>query len=475
MQSHSRNQMFDSDEPLALIIEGVFRSVWLLVVACVSVVRIMLGAPLLMAATGLGGVAFWYLGWRWWALVLTALIGLAVVWRFAHRTSYVRYAQPAVTQTWRVPLYRIWFPHVARRCGLVVHEPSMSSRERRDPEVARLLKVRVLGTGAERLLLRLPVGMTPDDVAVRAQAIGQAFGVAEVRTLASRPGRVWLEFRRRDVLKATVRPVDQAAPDIAALTLGLRDDGQPWRLRLKGTHILIAGATGAGKGSVLWSLVSSMARAIEDQWVEVWALDPKGGMELGLGKQAFARFEGGSHEAMCDLLEELVELKTRRSMALSAHGIRTHVPHAESPHIVMVIDELATLTAFAERSVVRRVEQALGVLLTQGRAVGISVVAAVQDPGKDVVTWRDLFPARVAMRLDNPIQVDMVLGDGARERGALADQISELQPGVAYVRVEGTREISRVRAAYLSDEDVRFLADGIEASRTAQSQPKEAA
>lgn len=167
--------------------------------------------------------------------------------------------------------------------------------------------MRVQGTGAERLLLRLPVGMTPDDVAIRAQAVGQAFGVAETRTLASRPGRVWLEFRRRDVLKATVQPVAQSEPNLAALTLGLRDDGQSWRLRLQGTHILIAGATGAGKGSVLWSLVSSMAKAIEGQWVEVWALDPKGGMELGLGKQAFTRFEGGSPEAMCDLLEELVE------------------------------------------------------------------------------------------------------------------------------------------------------------------------
>ena len=78
-----------------------------------------------------------------------------------------------------------------------------------------------------------------------------------------------------------------------------------------------------------------------------------------------------------------------------------------------MIDELATLTAFAERSVVRRIEQALGLLLTKGRAVGITVLAAVQDPGKDVVGWRDLFPTRVAMRLDTPIQVDMVPGEGA--------------------------------------------------------------
>ena len=103
---------------------------------------------------------------------------------------------------------------------------------------------------------------------------------------------------------------------------------------------------------------------------------------------------------------------------------------------------------------VRRIEQALGLLLTKGRAVGITVLAAVQDPGKDVVGWRDLFPTRVAMRLDNPIQVDMVLGEGARDMGATADHISELTPGVAFVRVEGTRAIRRVRSSYLTDDDI---------------------
>lgn len=163
------------------------------------------------------------------------------------------------------------------------------------------------------------------------------------------------------------------------------------------------------------------------------------------------------------LLEELVRLKDGRARNLAAEGLRLHTPTADSPHIVLVIDELATLTAFAERTVVRRIEQALGLLLTQGRACGITVVAAVQDPGKDVVGWRDLFPTRVALRLDNPIQVDMVLGEGARDAGARADQISELTPGVAYVRVEGTRELRRVRAAYLDDHDIAALAASITA------------
>jgi S-DNA-T family DNA segregation ATPase FtsK/SpoIIIE len=132
--------------------------------------------------------------------------------------------------------------------------------------------------------------------------------------------------------------------------------------------------------------------------------------------------------------------------------------------VLAVIDELATLTAFAERSEVRRIEQALGLLLTKGRAVGITVLAAVQDPGKDVVGWRDLFPTRVAMRLDNPIQVDMVLGEGARDLGATADHINEHTPGVAFVRVEGTRAIRRVRASYLTDDDIAALANSVTAS-----------
>lgn len=164
-----------------------------------------------------------------------------------------------------------------------------------------------------------------------------------------------------------------------------------------------------------------------------------------------------------ELVSVLVEVDVADPMQLVLDepvpsGDRVHVAAPGSPHIVAVLDELATLTAFAERAVTRRIDTALGLLLTQGRACGITVVAAVQDPGKDIVGWRDLFPTRVAMRLDNPIQVAMVLGDGAREMGATADQISELTPGVAYVRTEGTRAIRRVRAAYLTDEAITTLA-----------------
>jgi S-DNA-T family DNA segregation ATPase FtsK/SpoIIIE len=65
------------------------------------------------------------------------------------------------------------------------------------------------------------------------------------------------------------------------------------------------------------------------------------------------------------------------------------------------------------------------------------------------------------MRLDESDQVDMVLGDGARDRGALADQISPLPDvgaGVAYVRLETSPDPVRARAGHVTDADIREMA-----------------
>jgi DNA segregation ATPase FtsK/SpoIIIE-like protein len=79
-------------------------------------------------------------------------------------------------------------------------------------------------------------------------------------------------------------------------------------------------------------------------------------------------------------------------------------------------------------------------------------------PRKEVLGFRNLFPTKVALQLDEPTQVDMVLGDGARDQGALCDKIPDGLRGVGYVRVDGVREPTRVRAAYVSDDDIRTMA-----------------
>ena len=65
------------------------------------------------------------------------------------------------------------------------------------------------------------------------------------------------------------------------------------------------------------------------------------------------------------------------------------------------------------------------------------------------------------MRLDEPEQVDMVLGDGARDRGAAAELISSdpaTGAGVAFIRLEADPDPVRVRAAWVCDEDIRAMA-----------------
>jgi DNA segregation ATPase FtsK/SpoIIIE, S-DNA-T family len=53
----------------------------------------------------------------------------------------------------------------------------------------------------------------------------------------------------------------------------------------------------------------------------------------------------------------------------------------------------------------------------------------------------------------------MVLGDGARKRGARCDHTPEALPGVGYVALDGVAEPVRVRFSYLTDDDINRLAD----------------
>lgn len=459
--SAPRGPMFGSDEPVPMMIEAFVRLVLLVVRSVFRLVRFAIRRPRVASAAGSLLVLDRYAGHV--AVLVALLVGL-VVWRAAWPESYRGQVRPRLTRVWLSATYPGKWRRIAPRVGLVVHDHTGANK----PWVyGGLGDVRVTPAGIVRLRVAIPTGLTVDDYARKADALAVAFGVREARVTASGPGSVWIELHRTDVLATTIGPLPvESKPEVnlGRVPIGRHEDGTPWLLNLWGTHVLIAGATGAGKGSILWSLLRGIAPAINAGWVQVWAIDPKGGMELRPGQRVFSRFEDGTPETMCDLLEDLVAVMDARAKRLAHLGIRKHQPSPDSPHLLAVIDELATLTAFAERDVVRRIDKALGLLLTKGRAVGITVLAAVQDPGKDVVGWRDLFPTRVAMRLDNPIQVDMVLGEGARDMGATADHVNEQTPGVAFVRVEGTRAIRRVRASYLTDDDIHALAGSVTAS-----------
>jgi DNA segregation ATPase FtsK/SpoIIIE, S-DNA-T family len=308
--------------------------------------------------------------------------------------------------------------------------------------------------------VRLATGQAPADFADRAAMLAHAFGAQLCRVRELGPGMLILEFVRADTLAQPFGALPVSAEtNLSALPVGRAEDGGPWLLRLLGTHLLIAGATGSGKGSVIWSAIRALLPAITGGWCEVWALDPKR-MELSFGKPIFARYADQAAE-MVRLLEDAVAVMHDRAAQFG--GItRTFTPSIMFPFLVVLVDEMAFITAYQpDRDLRKRAEAAIATLTSQGRSVGVCVVGALQDPRKDVISLRNLFPTRVALRLDESDQVDMVLGDGARDRGALADEISPLPltgAGVGYVRLEASPDPVRVRAAYVSDADIHEMA-----------------
>lgn len=390
-------------------------------------------------------VCFAMFGWAGTAAMVFALgCALACWWRF-RRDSFRRF----VTSRWRaVVVYgRFWQPAMVS-CGL--------ARRLGDEEYLPRIRKVVSEPCVDRVSVDLLVGQAPENFEARTSQLAHTFEALRCRLVVERPGRIWLEFTHRDPLAEIVPALDpEPVPDLSALPIGLREDGELWRMRLLGAHVLVAGATGSGKGSVLGSLLRAMGPAIRDDVIRVWAIDPKGGMELSPSAMLFNRFAYGDPATMVELLEDAVSFMRERAERLRQQGARVHVPTPADPLLVVLVDEMAALTAYiGDRDLKKRADSALQLLLSQGRAAGVLVVAALQDPGKDVLPYRDLFPSRIGLRLLEDVQVDMVLGRSARQHGAACDQIPASLPGVGYVILEGHREPVRVRSAFVSDDDV---------------------
>ncbi|MEV0461426.1 FtsK/SpoIIIE domain-containing protein [Nocardia tengchongensis] len=275
------------------------------------------------------------------------------------------------------------------------------------------------------------------------------------------PAVIRLQVRTFDALAApAMLPVvvpDEV--DLRAVHAGIREDGSPWLVPILYAMLLIVGATGSGKGGVVWAILRGLGPAIRAGLVDVWCVDPKGGMEFGPGADLFVRFAYQTAEDALALLKEAVAVMQERQAKLHAAHIRKHVPTIAEPLILIIIDEAASLSAYAPRKIRDEFEELHGLLLSQGRAVGISVIGCVQDPSKDTMPQRQLYPYRIGLRLAEPSQVGMVFGAGARDRGALCDQIPDSTPGVAYVEQDGSTSIARVRAFLVTDDDVQDTVD----------------
>lgn len=395
----------------------------------------------LLAGVCAAGVWGWRLGWP---DTYQQLIGKPV--------GDYRRAHLVYRRRWRV---------ICERHGLTI---APRGKPDADPLVPVLSTVRI-GAAVDTLVVRLLVGQSVKTWQGEVDGLAAAFGAHSVtvqpgRIEAGRGRDIVLRVRHHDGLAAPIPlprpPVDTPVVRLAHVPAGVTETGDQWNLPVAGHHILIGGATGAGKGSVLWSLIAGLAPGIKAGLVAVRCLDPKGGMEFAAGTALFDRF-AYDPDSILAVLRETTATMVARAQRLRG-TTRAHRPTRAEPHIVLLVDELATLTAYAERKQRTEVEQLLGLWLAQGRAVGISVIAAVQDPSKDVVALRQLFPVRVGLRMTEASQTAMILSTAAHQQGARCEDIPDTTPGVGYVLTEGNTTIQRVRAFHVTDTDIAWLA-----------------
>ncbi|WP_055483139.1 FtsK/SpoIIIE domain-containing protein [Sphaerimonospora mesophila] len=418
-----------------------------------GLVRLVVRHPVAVAVP-VGFGVIWILYGSRLALVVAAFVPtMGLSWFLLERDSFLRLVGWRLLAWWRlVAVYRRHWQPVMTVSGLGRY---LRGRD----YLPHLLRIRCDGW-ADHVTVKMLAGQAVKDWADRTEHLAHGFGAPSCRVAVVRAGRLVLTFPRRDPLACPLPavPIPETA-SVGPVEVGRCEDGLPYRLKVHGTHVLVAGATGAGKGSWLWGTIRGLLPAMRAGLVQVWALDPKR-MELSFGRALFGARYAADPKECADLLDEAVSVMQERADRFAGLQ-RSHTPTPADPFILVIVDEVAFLTAYqSDRNLRQRITAALATLTTQGRAVGVGVMAALQDPRKEVMNIRNLFPDKIALRLDESEQVDMVLGDGARDRGALADHISpvpELGAGIGYVRLETSPDPIRVRAAYVSDTDIRTM------------------
>lgn len=256
------------------------------------------------------------------------------------------------------------------------------------------------------------------------------------------------------------------SPSKLTIALGKTIDGLNYVADLaKMPHLLIAGATGAGKSVGVNSLIVSIIYKARPDEVKFILVDPKR-LELGL-------YDGIPHLAtpiITDPKRAAISLKwavgemEKRYKDLAGWGVRNidgfnaevgrrnfakdfdenGEPHKTLPYIVIIIDELADLMMVSGHDV----EEAITRLAQMARAVGIHLVLATQRPSVDVITGliKANFPSRISYRVSSKVDSRTIIdANGAEQLLGRGDMLF-LPPG--------TSRLVRVHGAYVDETEI---------------------
>lgn len=346
---------------------------------------------------------------------------------------------------------------------------------------ARLTRI-VPGPTVTRYEIELAPGVKVSRVTNLSHDIAYALASADVRILAPIPGKsaIGIEVPNRhrqmvtlgDILRSDTAGTD---PDPMLVALGKDVSGRARMLRLTELpHVLIAGATGAGKSSCLNALLTSILMRATPNDVRLILVDPKR-VELGQYNDVphlLTRVITSPKKA-ADALQWAVAEMDRRYDLLADSGVRDIESYREKydaggideelfdrfPYIVIVVDELNDLMMVAGRVV----EDSIVRIAQMARAVGIHLVLATQRPSVNVITGviKANVPSRlafsVASQTDSRVIIDQA---GAEKLVGLGDMLVVTAREPKPERIQGAwvseGEVHRVVGFVREQQETRY-------------------
>lgn len=323
-----------------------------------------------------------------------------------------------------------------------------------------------------------------DDLALALKAIS-------IRIVAPIPGKsvigIEIPNDNREMVQFKEMILSDAFQNSASkLTMCLGKDiiGNPVAAQLeKMPHLLIAGATGAGKSVALNTMINSFLYKATPEEVKMIMVDPKR-IELSM-------YDGIPHlitpvvtdvKKATNALYWAVKEMERRYELLSenkARNIKQYNQKIEKeikalegkensedeenektletlPLIVIIIDELADLMMVASRDV----EVALARLAQMARAAGIHIILATQRPSVDVLTGliKANFPTRMTFKVSSKIDSRTIIDTNGAENLLGNGDMLFLPPGTA--------KLQRIHGAYISETELTRVVDFLKSQGT---------